>query len=194
MFSLFLTVRKCCFLSNKDGCCHCGFVKCHTTARSVTHPVYINWNLKGSVVYENTTVVIKKLLFLTQMLLILKTDIFIQFIVCCCRIKEKCISWGPEWLAESLPKPGRSNAIRLLEVTTLSFSFSLPLSCSLFLSLCVSLFLPLSSLSLSPLLFLFSVSCSCGVSGFLSCLSVSTRFVHPPHCSSSSFCLTCVQC
>ncbi|XP_037530755.1 interleukin-23 receptor [Nematolebias whitei] len=30
-------------------------------------------------------------------------------------IKEKCISWGPDWLAESLPKPGRSNAIRLLE-------------------------------------------------------------------------------
>ncbi|XP_017262324.1 interleukin-23 receptor [Kryptolebias marmoratus] len=31
------------------------------------------------------------------------------------RIKEKCISWGPEWLVENLPKPGRSNAIRLLE-------------------------------------------------------------------------------
>ncbi|XP_013883475.1 uncharacterized protein LOC106532035 [Austrofundulus limnaeus] len=31
------------------------------------------------------------------------------------RIKEKCISWGPEWLVENLPKPGHSNAIRLLE-------------------------------------------------------------------------------
>uniref|UniRef100_A0A669D6C8 Fibronectin type-III domain-containing protein n=1 Tax=Oreochromis niloticus TaxID=8128 RepID=A0A669D6C8_ORENI len=32
------------------------------------------------------------------------------------RIKQKCISWGPAWLVENLPKPGHSNAIRLLEV------------------------------------------------------------------------------
>ncbi|KAK2835768.1 hypothetical protein Q5P01_016252 [Channa striata] len=31
------------------------------------------------------------------------------------RIKQKCKSWGPAWLVESLPKPGNSNAIRLLE-------------------------------------------------------------------------------
>ncbi|XP_042340134.1 interleukin-23 receptor isoform X2 [Plectropomus leopardus] len=31
------------------------------------------------------------------------------------RIKQKCISWGPAWLGENLPKPGNSNAIRLLE-------------------------------------------------------------------------------
>lgn len=31
------------------------------------------------------------------------------------RIKQKCISWGPAWLVENLPKPGHSNAIRLLE-------------------------------------------------------------------------------
>ncbi|XP_026201236.1 interleukin-23 receptor isoform X2 [Anabas testudineus] len=31
------------------------------------------------------------------------------------RIKQKCISWGPAWLVENLPKPGNSNAIRLLE-------------------------------------------------------------------------------
>lgn len=31
------------------------------------------------------------------------------------RIKQKCIAWGPEWLVDSLPKPGHSNAIRLLE-------------------------------------------------------------------------------
>ncbi|XP_029356819.1 interleukin-23 receptor isoform X1 [Echeneis naucrates] len=31
------------------------------------------------------------------------------------RIKQKCLSWGPAWLVESLPKPGNSNAIRLLE-------------------------------------------------------------------------------
>ncbi|MED6270446.1 hypothetical protein CHARACLAT_010454, partial [Characodon lateralis] len=29
------------------------------------------------------------------------------------RIKQKCIAWGPEW--PKLPKPGHSNAIRLLE-------------------------------------------------------------------------------
>lgn len=31
------------------------------------------------------------------------------------RIKQKCISWGPAWLVGNLPKPGHSNAIRLLE-------------------------------------------------------------------------------
>ncbi|KAM4740014.1 interleukin-23 receptor [Anableps anableps] len=30
------------------------------------------------------------------------------------RIKQKCIAWGPEWLMDNLPKPGHSNAIRLL--------------------------------------------------------------------------------
>ncbi|KAM4548903.1 interleukin-23 receptor isoform 2-T3 [Odontesthes bonariensis] len=31
------------------------------------------------------------------------------------RIKQKLKSWGPAWLVENLPKPGHSNAIRLLE-------------------------------------------------------------------------------
>ncbi|XP_054900053.1 interleukin-23 receptor [Poeciliopsis prolifica] len=31
------------------------------------------------------------------------------------RIKQKCIAWGPGWLVDNLPKPGHSNAIRLLE-------------------------------------------------------------------------------
>ncbi|KAM7410256.1 hypothetical protein PAMA_001616 [Pampus argenteus] len=31
------------------------------------------------------------------------------------RIKQRCVSWGPSWLFENLPKPGHSNAIRLLE-------------------------------------------------------------------------------
>ncbi|KAK5870003.1 hypothetical protein PBY51_024671 [Eleginops maclovinus] len=31
------------------------------------------------------------------------------------RIKQKCISWGPAWLDENLPKLGNSNAIRLLK-------------------------------------------------------------------------------
>ncbi|XP_072245922.1 interleukin-23 receptor [Leuresthes tenuis] len=31
------------------------------------------------------------------------------------RIKQKFKSWGPAWLVENLPKPGHSNAIRLLE-------------------------------------------------------------------------------
>ncbi|XP_038151243.1 interleukin-23 receptor [Cyprinodon tularosa] len=31
------------------------------------------------------------------------------------RIKQKCIAWGPKWLMDNLPKPGHSNAIRLLE-------------------------------------------------------------------------------
>ncbi|XP_051233214.1 interleukin-23 receptor [Dicentrarchus labrax] len=31
------------------------------------------------------------------------------------RIKQKCISWGPAWFDEHLPKPGNSIAIRLLE-------------------------------------------------------------------------------
>ncbi|XP_034440070.1 interleukin-23 receptor isoform X2 [Hippoglossus hippoglossus] len=31
------------------------------------------------------------------------------------RIKQRCISWGPAWLVENLPKPENSNAIRLLE-------------------------------------------------------------------------------
>ncbi|XP_078115489.1 interleukin-23 receptor isoform X3 [Sander vitreus] len=41
------------------------------------------------------------------------------------RIKQKCISWGPAWLNETLPKPENSNAIRLLEQqyeSELSFS------------------------------------------------------------------------
>ncbi|XP_029002020.1 interleukin-23 receptor isoform X2 [Betta splendens] len=32
------------------------------------------------------------------------------------RIKQKCVAWGPAWLSENLPKPGNSNAIRLLEL------------------------------------------------------------------------------
>ncbi|XP_028259644.1 interleukin-23 receptor [Parambassis ranga] len=31
------------------------------------------------------------------------------------RIKQKCASWGLAWFVEKLPKPGRSNAIRLLQ-------------------------------------------------------------------------------
>ncbi|XP_019936159.2 interleukin-23 receptor [Paralichthys olivaceus] len=31
------------------------------------------------------------------------------------RIKQRCISWGPAWLVENLPKPENSNAIRLLK-------------------------------------------------------------------------------
>ncbi|XP_047442313.1 interleukin-23 receptor isoform X2 [Mugil cephalus] len=31
------------------------------------------------------------------------------------RIKQKCISWGPAWLVGTLPKPGHSNAIKLLK-------------------------------------------------------------------------------
>ncbi|XP_068449140.1 interleukin-23 receptor [Clinocottus analis] len=31
------------------------------------------------------------------------------------RIKHQCVSWGPAWLHENLPKPGNSNAIRLLK-------------------------------------------------------------------------------
>ncbi|XP_071343501.1 interleukin-23 receptor isoform X2 [Trachinotus anak] len=45
------------------------------------------------------------------------------------RIKQKCISWGPAWLVEDLPKPGNSNAIRLLEEgsePSLSFTHSDP--------------------------------------------------------------------
>ncbi|XP_069007177.1 interleukin-23 receptor [Embiotoca jacksoni] len=30
------------------------------------------------------------------------------------RIKQKCVTWGPAWLVDDLPKPGHSNAIRLL--------------------------------------------------------------------------------
>ncbi|XP_059197057.1 interleukin-23 receptor isoform X2 [Centropristis striata] len=40
------------------------------------------------------------------------------------RIKQKCISWGPAWLDEKLPKPGNSNAIRLLEQDGSELSFS----------------------------------------------------------------------
>lgn len=40
------------------------------------------------------------------------------------RIKQKCISWGPAWLDETLPKPGNSNAIRLLEQYGSELSFS----------------------------------------------------------------------
>ncbi|XP_037627239.1 interleukin-23 receptor isoform X1 [Sebastes umbrosus] len=40
------------------------------------------------------------------------------------RIKQKCISWGPAWLDENLPKPGNSNAIRLLEQYGSELSFS----------------------------------------------------------------------
>ncbi|TNN46529.1 hypothetical protein EYF80_043251 [Liparis tanakae] len=31
------------------------------------------------------------------------------------RVRQQCVSWGPAWLHENLPKPGNSNAIRLLE-------------------------------------------------------------------------------
>ncbi|KAI3368933.1 hypothetical protein L3Q82_025904, partial [Scortum barcoo] len=31
------------------------------------------------------------------------------------RIKQKCVSWGPAWFHENLPKLGNSNAIKLLE-------------------------------------------------------------------------------
>ncbi|XP_056271475.1 interleukin-23 receptor isoform X2 [Pseudoliparis swirei] len=31
------------------------------------------------------------------------------------RVKQKCVSWGPAWLHENLPKLGNSTAIRLLE-------------------------------------------------------------------------------
>ncbi|XP_026161313.1 interleukin-23 receptor isoform X2 [Mastacembelus armatus] len=42
------------------------------------------------------------------------------------RIKQKCVSWGPAWIVENLPKPGNSNAIRLLEDgRELSFSSTL---------------------------------------------------------------------
>ncbi|KAK1896887.1 Interleukin-12 receptor subunit beta-2 [Dissostichus eleginoides] len=40
------------------------------------------------------------------------------------RIKQKCISWGPAWLDENLPKPGNSNAIRLLKEFGSEPSFS----------------------------------------------------------------------
>ncbi|XP_034737540.1 interleukin-23 receptor isoform X2 [Etheostoma cragini] len=40
------------------------------------------------------------------------------------RIKQKCISWGPAWLNETLPKPGNSNAIRLLQQYESELSFS----------------------------------------------------------------------
>ncbi|XP_022614909.1 interleukin-23 receptor-like [Seriola dumerili] len=40
------------------------------------------------------------------------------------RIKQKCISWGPAWLVENLPKPGNSNAIRLLKQDDSELSFS----------------------------------------------------------------------
>ncbi|GAA6222352.1 interleukin-12 receptor subunit beta-2-like [Lates japonicus] len=40
------------------------------------------------------------------------------------RIKQKCLSCGPAWLVENLPKPGNSNAIRLLEQDGSEPSFS----------------------------------------------------------------------
>ncbi|CAK6955178.1 interleukin-23 receptor [Scomber scombrus] len=40
------------------------------------------------------------------------------------RIKQRCISWGPSWLVENLPKLGHSNAIRLLEQGGSELSFS----------------------------------------------------------------------
>ncbi|KAJ4943862.1 hypothetical protein JOQ06_006356 [Pogonophryne albipinna] len=40
------------------------------------------------------------------------------------RIKQKCISWGPAWLDENLPKLGNSNAIRLLKEFGSEPSFS----------------------------------------------------------------------
>ncbi|XP_045904690.1 interleukin-23 receptor isoform X1 [Micropterus dolomieu] len=44
------------------------------------------------------------------------------------RIKQKCISWGPAWFDENLPKPGNSLAIRLLEQCGSEPSF--PSTCS----------------------------------------------------------------
>ncbi|KAK9519196.1 hypothetical protein VZT92_021939 [Zoarces viviparus] len=40
------------------------------------------------------------------------------------RVKQKCMSWGPAWLHENLPKLGNSNAIRLLEQYGSEPSFS----------------------------------------------------------------------
>ncbi|XP_068558540.1 interleukin-23 receptor isoform X2 [Cebidichthys violaceus] len=40
------------------------------------------------------------------------------------RIKQKCVSWGPAWLHENLPKLGNSNAIQLLEEYGGELSFS----------------------------------------------------------------------
>ncbi|XP_032380964.1 interleukin-23 receptor isoform X2 [Etheostoma spectabile] len=40
------------------------------------------------------------------------------------RIKQKCMSCGPAWLTETLPKPGNSNAIRLLQQYDRELSFS----------------------------------------------------------------------
>ncbi|XP_053285858.1 interleukin-23 receptor isoform X2 [Pleuronectes platessa] len=40
------------------------------------------------------------------------------------RIKHRCLSWGPAWLVENLPKPENSNAIRLLEDRGERFLFS----------------------------------------------------------------------
>uniref|UniRef100_A0A3P8VB39 Interleukin-12 receptor subunit beta-2-like n=2 Tax=Cynoglossus semilaevis TaxID=244447 RepID=A0A3P8VB39_CYNSE len=44
--------------------------------------------------------------------------IIVSLICCRCirkRIKQRCLSWGPAWLSHTLPKPGNSNAIRLLQ-------------------------------------------------------------------------------
>lgn len=38
------------------------------------------------------------------------------------RIKQRCVSLGPDWLVENLPKPGNSNAIRLLQVMRIKLS------------------------------------------------------------------------
>ncbi|XP_061593777.1 interleukin-23 receptor isoform X2 [Cololabis saira] len=53
------------------------------------------------------------MVFITAIFIVIVTNL-----LCCgCvreRIKQKCVSWGPSWLVGNLPKPGRSNAIRLL--------------------------------------------------------------------------------
>ncbi|XP_061682284.1 interleukin-23 receptor isoform X2 [Syngnathoides biaculeatus] len=45
---------------------------------------------------------------------------FTVLVACCTpirrRIKEQCVSWGPDWLVKKLPKPGNSQAIKLLEM------------------------------------------------------------------------------
>ncbi|XP_029285738.1 interleukin-23 receptor [Cottoperca gobio] len=58
------------------------------------------------------------LVFMTVFIITLFIAIIANLLCWSCvrkRIKQKCISWGPAWLDEKLPKPGNSNAIRLLE-------------------------------------------------------------------------------
>ncbi|KAG7233972.1 hypothetical protein INR49_028686, partial [Caranx melampygus] len=58
--------------------------------------------------------------------------VIIANLMCCAcvrkRVKQRCISWGPAWIVENLPKPGNSNAIRLLNEDNSGPSFSSTLS------------------------------------------------------------------